>query len=195
MTARLDKKRPQPGPVSAAHIENIKVLLKQGHTSAQIGLKLHMSSSRVAQLMRLGGLPPTRRMNSRANALDPYRVVEQAISGMSGLAQGVSMLRGTPWSNISAEQAKVLIHDANDALRTMYWMVRQLKEISRGPKLTERQDGVGEAQQAFGDPGGPAGEDASGDQRPAGAETLSGGRAAVEVRHRHAWLPGGEPSA
>lgn len=127
------KEKKTPSQSRAERIPEIARLIAAGYSVKQIAQELGVTVANINTLMKENNVARPALIKSRGNNVNHSRLIGQTVSGLSGMAQGIQLLRNGGL-HVPRSDAAVLYAEATEALRNIHWIVAQLKEIANGKR-------------------------------------------------------------
>lgn len=120
--AKSNAKRPR-----AERIEEMRALAQGGHLVEQIAEKQGIGVEHARNLLNGAGIKI--QVQKRGRGIDPNKIVRESVSALSGIAQGLSLVRSL---DIEAEEAEALLSELRSAMKSLRTLDATLKEITNG---------------------------------------------------------------
>lgn len=121
-TAKAVARRPR-----AERVAEIRAMVNSGHLPEQIAKALGIGVEQVRQLMHDAGIRI--RMQKAGRAIDSNRIVRESVATLSGIAQGLSLVRHL---GIDATEAQELRSELVSAMKAVRALDAILKELAAG---------------------------------------------------------------
>jgi hypothetical protein len=111
--------------------EQIRGLVEAGNNLSQIAKTLHICDEYVAKILRTyPDIPRPAGFGIRHRTIRVDVVVGETVSSLTGLAQGIDLIRDESFESISAEQAHQMAAEVTMALSSIRWLATKLKGVS-----------------------------------------------------------------
>ena len=118
---------PEGKKTEAERVEEIRALISTGHNREQIAEAVGVSTTRVGTLMARNGIKDS--TPRRGRLIDASRIARESVATLTGVAQGLSLVREFP---IERDEADELLAELREAMRAIRAFENKLKGLKNG---------------------------------------------------------------
>lgn len=130
-TYEIEGKRRDNYQPAATRVEQIKGLVEAGNSIPQVASSLQIGEKQVRNLIHRHELKLPSSSTTKHRQIKPAVVAEETVNSMTGLAHGIETIRSVGLDGLDADQAREMLNEMRAALRSINWLMTQLKEISK----------------------------------------------------------------
>lgn len=125
------KTQPSGKKPASERIAEITDLLAAGHNVQQVADRLHITEDRVRSLIHGHKIEITQWATHRGRSNPKLsRVIEETVNALIGAAHGLQIVKDAK-PDLEPSHAAELLREANEAMKSIRWMLNTLKEIAK----------------------------------------------------------------